>query len=75
MKIDKLLHLLVGLAIVGALHPLGVLPALAALCLAGIGKEIRDSMGYGTPDAYDALVTIGGGLLMLAWLETLQTYL
>ena len=56
-------------AIAAALLPLGVIPALLAVVVAGVGKEVRDAQGHGTPDRIDALATVIGGVLMLGWLS------
>ena len=69
MPIDKITHTLAGAAIAAALLPLGVIPALLAVILAAVGKELWDAQGNGTPDVYDALATVIGGVLMLGWLS------
>lgn len=48
--------------------PLGVIPALLAVVIAAVGKEVWDTQGHGTPDRIDALVTVAGGCAMLGWL-------
>jgi hypothetical protein len=61
---DKLLHYLVGtyLGLFGLIDPyLG----LAVVVIFAVGKEVYDSLGYGTSDVYDALVTIAGGVFTL----------
>jgi nucleoside permease NupC len=67
MPTDKLLHLLVGIAIAAILYPFGVLPAVLAVCIAAIGKELQDMRGHGTPEVLDAAATIAGGGLLLGW--------
>lgn len=67
--IDKITHTLAGAAIAAALLPWGVIPALLAVLVAAIGKELWDAQGHGTPDNIDALVTVIGGVLMLGWLH------
>lgn len=69
MQIDKTAHTLAGAAIAAALLPWGVIPALLAVVVAAVGKEIWDAQGHGTPDHIDALVTVIGGVLMLGWLH------
>ena len=69
MPPDKLLHILAGAAIAAALLPWGVIPALLAVVVAAVGKELWDAQGHGTPDHIDALVTVAGGVLMLGWLH------
>lgn len=68
MPIDKIAHTLAGAAIAAALLPFGVIPALLAVLVAAVGKEIWDAQGHGTPDHIDALVTVLGGVLMVSWL-------
>lgn len=68
MQIDKIIHTLAGAAIAAALLPFGVIPALLAVLVAAVGKELWDAHGHGTPDHIDALVTILGGAAMLGWL-------
>lgn len=64
----KTIHTLAGAAVAAALLPWGVIPALLAVLVAAVGKEVWDAQGHGTPDVYDALVTVIGGVLMLGWL-------
>lgn len=68
LPIDKITHTLAGAAIAAALQPWGVIPALLAVAVAAVGKEVRDAQGHGTPDVYDALATVAGGCAMLGWL-------
>jgi len=68
MQLDKITHTLAGAAIAAALLPFGLIPALAAVLVAAVGKELWDAQGHGTPDLYDALVTVIGGVLMASWL-------
>ena len=68
MQLDKITHALAGAAIAAALMPWGVIPALLAVIVAAVGKELWDAQGHGTPDVYDALVTVIGGVLMASWL-------
>jgi len=68
MQLDKITHTLAGAAIAAALLPWGVIPALLAVIVAAVGKEVWDAQGHGTPDHIDALVTISGGAAMLGWL-------
>lgn len=69
MPLDKITHTLAGAAIAAALLPFGVIPALLAVVVAAVGKELWDAQGHGTPDRIDALVTVIGGVLMLGWLH------
>ena len=68
MQLDKITHALAGAAIAAALLPWGVIPALLAVLVAAVGKEVWDAQGHGTPDVYDALATVIGGVLMASWL-------
>ena len=68
MQLDKITHTLAGAAIAAALLPWGVIPALLAVVVAAVGKELWDSTGRGTPDHIDALVTVLGGCAMIGWL-------
>ena len=68
IQLDKITHALAGAAIAAALLPLGVIPALLAVVVAAVGKELWDAQGHGTPERIDALVTVIGGVLMLGWL-------
>jgi hypothetical protein len=67
-SIDKQAHILAGAAIAAALLPFGVIPALLAVVVAAVGKELWDAQGHGTPDHIDALVTVLGGCAMIGWL-------
>jgi len=68
MQLDKIAHTLSGAAIAAALLPFGLIPALMAVVIAAVGKELWDAQGHGTPDHIDALVTVIGGVLMASWL-------
>ena len=68
MQLDKITHTLAGAAIAAAMLPLGVIPALLAVLVAAVGKELWDAQGHGTPDRIDALATVAGGCAMLGWL-------
>ena len=68
-QLDKITHTLAGAAIAAALLPWGVIPALLAVVVAAVGKEVWDAQGHGTPDRIDALVTCIGGVLMIGWLH------
>ena len=68
MQLDKITHALAGAAIAAALLPWGFIPALVAVVIAAVGKELWDAQGHGTPDVYDALATVIGGVLMASWL-------
>ena len=68
VQIDKITHTLAGAAIAAALLPWGFIPALVAVVIAAVGKELWDAQGHGAPDVYDALATAIGGVLMASWL-------
>ena len=68
MQIDKITHTLAGAAIAAAMLPWGVILAMMAVIVAAVGKELWDAQGHGTPDVYDALATVIGGVLMASWL-------
>ena len=74
IHIDKITHTLAGSAIAAALLPWGVIPALLAVVVAAVGKELWDAQGHGTPDRIDALVTVLGGVFMTGWLELCKTF-
>lgn len=67
MPTDKLLHLLVGIAIAAILYPLGIYVTLGAVVVAAVGKELWDARDHGTPQVLDAVATCVGGFLLLAW--------
>ncbi len=71
MKIpkDKVGHFVVGAGIALTLRGCGLAPwqALGMSSLAGILKEVTDMTGRGTPDFWDLVATILGGLA-LAWI-------
>jgi len=61
---DKQLHFIAGLAIALVAGSLvAPLAGLIAAVIVGAAKEIRDMMGYGTPEWLDFLYTVAGGLL------------
>lgn len=68
LPFDKITHTLAGASIAAALLPWGVIPALLAVLVAAVGKELWDAHGHGTPDHIDALVAVAGGAAMLGWL-------
>ena len=51
VQIDKITHTLAGAAIAAALLPWGFIPALVAVVIAAVGKELWDAQGHGTPQA------------------------
>jgi hypothetical protein len=75
---DKRDHLLLGVLVaIGAYLLVGsgiafVAVALLILCGVAIGKEVFDSTGYGTPDIWDAVFTVIGGVVMIIILWYVQ---
>jgi len=69
IPLDKQLHFYSGGMLAALAWPFGVVLALLIVVVAAIGKEVRDSMGYGTPDAWDAVATILGGSVVISWLS------
>lgn len=78
---DKVLHFIVGMAVayiallllyffeylkpdIGLWAPKEQLSILAVTII-GAGKELKDLFGEGTPDLFDFVATVLGGLLML----------
>lgn len=61
---DKANHFIYGLAIFLAVGlAFGAIPGLAAAILIGAAKEIYDRVsGKGTPDVYDFVATVVGGV-------------
>ena len=66
MPLDKQAHFLAGAAIASSVtlytNPL---IGLAACIAAGVGKELRDATGRGTPDIWDAVATVAGSVVLL----------
>lgn len=62
---DKLAHFTVGVLIYAAAHFVSPLIGLAAVAVAAVGKEIYDwfHRDKHTPDVWDAVATIGGGVV------------
>jgi hypothetical protein len=69
IPIDKQAHFLAGAAIASTvcLYSTPVL-AIIACVVAAIGKELYDATGRGTPDVWDAVVTILGGAVVLPYI-------
>lgn len=57
-----------GAGSAAALMPWGVIPAMLAVVVVAVGKELWDAQGHGTPDHIDAIVTVAGGVIMASWL-------
>jgi TRAP-type C4-dicarboxylate transport system permease large subunit len=64
---DKALHVIVGVLFYAAFHFFGPVVGMAAATAAAVGKEIYDYFHKEThtPDVWDAVATIGGGVLGL----------
>lgn len=71
MAPDKVGHFKAGLglaAVPAFILPFLIAPGWAALAgfalatLAGLAKELLDRIGFGTPDRWDAIATIAGGV-------------
>lgn len=75
MKLDKLLHFLVGALIAAYVLPEGWLITMSCVTLVAWGKEGYDRWtGRGTFDLWDVAATKAGGLMTLAyfWINPLQ---
>lgn len=60
---DKCLHIIVGLIIFTAVHFVSIEMGIAAVALAGLGKEFADwYTGHGTADVWDFVATVVGGI-------------
>lgn len=71
---DKALHFIAGLlvvAIAATIFPCVADWAIVFALIAGVSKEIRDEIVYGSFDWKDLVVTIAGGLVMqvFIWLN------
>ena len=69
VPVDKQAHFLAGASIAStvALYGFPVL-GLSLTVLAAIVKELYDATGKGTPDIWDAVATVLGGLVVLPYL-------
>ena len=64
MPIDKQAHFWAGLAIMLSVSLFGGwIAGLVVATAAGLLKEAYDSMGFGTPDRWDVVATMIGGLV------------
>ena len=69
IPIDKQAHFLAGAAIASTVSLYGYpLVGLLLCVVAAVGKEIYDATGRGTPDVWDAVVTILGGTVVLPYI-------
>ena len=60
--IDKQAHFWWGWAIAATLYSINPWFAILVTAIIGASKELRDSLGYGTPDAKDFAATALGGV-------------
>lgn len=69
LPLDKQAHFASGAAIAASVTLYTGMPWLAVLlcALAAAGKELRDSMGYGTPDKWDFVATVFGCIVLLPY--------
>jgi hypothetical protein len=69
IPIDKQAHFLAGAAIASTVSLYGYpLMGLLLCVVAAVGKELYDATGRGTPDVWDAVVTILGGTVVLPYI-------
>lgn len=70
MPKDKWLHLFSGALVSSVVFfMLGPTLAMLASVVVGVGKELFDLKGNGTPELADAVVTIIGGVLAVLFLS------
>lgn len=67
LPLDKQLHFLVGALLASLAYPFGYIASIVTVVLIAFGKEAWDATGRGTPDIWDAIVTIIGGAVILIW--------
>lgn len=60
---DKVKHIAVGFIIAMLLSFIHPVLAFVAVIVAGVGKEVWDSFGYGTVDYWDIVATVAGGVV------------
>jgi hypothetical protein len=70
LPLDKQAHFWSGAAIAASVTLYTGMPWLAVLLcvLAAAGKELRDSMGYGTPDIWDFVATVCGCAVIIPYI-------
>lgn len=60
---DKQLHFLGGIVLCLAVSLFfGGIVGLAIAVVVGVAKELWDAHGHGTPDVWDAVATVAGGV-------------
>ena len=71
---DKMYHMLagIGIVLVGTALGLPIIITLFILIGFGVGKEVYDSLGYGTPDLWDALFTVLAGIAVIVIIIIIQ---
>ena len=62
VPVDKAFHFIAGWAIVATLFPFFPTFAIITVIAIAAWKEWDDSHGHGTPDVWDFLVTVIGGV-------------
>lgn len=62
IPVDKAFHFIAGWALVATLFPYFPAFSILALIVGAAWKEWDDSKGHGTPDGWDFLVTVVGGV-------------
>jgi hypothetical protein len=64
---DKALHFIVGVLIYAAAHFISPVVGMVAVTIAAVGKEVYDwfHRDRHTPDVWDAVATIAGGVVGL----------
>ena len=67
VSLDKQLHFFSGGMLAALALPFGMQVTLLVCFVAAVGKEIRDGMGYGTKDVWDAVATMAGAFCVIAW--------
>lgn len=63
IAIDKQAHFWWGWAVSASLYPLFGWAGLILTAIMALGKEYRDSKGHGTPDKWDFVATVIGGIV------------
>ena len=66
---DKLAHFHAGIAVAALAYPFGLIPAMLAVVIAAVGKELWDAQGNGTPEVMDAVATVLGGAVLVGWYQ------
>ena len=64
---DKMAHFHAGIAVAALAYPFGLPLVALAVVVSAVGKELWDLQGNGTPEAWDAIATILGGVALVGW--------